>query len=899
MLAMYRAFLPSPALEAGRRSLRVRCITATTTAAGLRHPALPLRPFSSTTAGPAAAKAQTRRPAGQSRKHAGPPTSGKGRNKANLRSLTRSAPAPAAAAARKAAGFRLDREQFPAFPAGLFSDQAAEVESGLQQISKALDLRLKITKNHSRPTKAQHRCRVVLELGKQISNKGDAVALTRDFATKLAFDDLLGRLFRAGALSELHTALEEDVVPLMPKAEHESTYMRTKSDVYNFCAGLGLIPQFTYTPQKLHHVRLKGHRHLYRVTISVPELGIEVKAASTDPVTADIAACQNFKSEVEEKTKAGALKTADDDDVDFKGLSVSTASDFFKFHRRKMHTHANMVIDIKPNYLQMSGLQKASIEVNGKACDATIVMKVKQNLEKLAELVAAVLLARDEPHLVPGFQQALEQGGGRVRNEVPGVDIELRESAINSMWKNSWDPRATEKDKNAGPATDEFESRPFDRRRMYPGPRKDELNATLKQEVEHFRTDPKFSDLRAQLASLPMTQYREKVLTMIEDTETPYSIVVGATGSGKTTQVPQILLNDAISRGEGADCSIICTQPRRIAATSVARRVAAERGQSVGQSVGYQVRFDSSRPRRNGGITFCTTGILLEQLKADSDGVLDYASHILVDEVHERDLPIDFLMTVLKKAVADRQARGLRVPKIVLMSATLDTELFATYLSSKDSQGTTVVPAPSISVPGRTFPVESRFLDDIMSDLNQSHGRQMQKILSRDAKLTQYLDNELHLQRGPQPLAGNNQSADAVPVVDWSNRISTVGDDDTAAQDRLEAIVPVGLVAATIARIAETTETGAILAFLPGLQEILDTEKALMLDDFDQGFQDGSKFRICLLHSSVPREDQAAAFDVPPPGCRKIILSTNIAETSVTVPDVQHVVDAGKLREKR
>ena len=168
--------------------------------------------------------------------------------------------------------------------------------------------------------------------------------------------------------------------------------------------------------------------------------------------------------------------------------------------------------------------------------------------------------------------------------------------------------------------------------------------------------------------------------------------------------MPQILFEEAIKRSQGSACNIICTQPRRIAATSVAHRVAAERNEALRKTIGYQIRFDAKVPYEPFGITYCTTGILLEKLKHDPDGVLDSVSHVIIDEVHERDVDIDFLMIVLKRALRVRQAEGREVPKVVLMSATIDSDLFARYFSQSDGAGKPQ-PCPTLSVPGRTYPV--------------------------------------------------------------------------------------------------------------------------------------------------------------------------------------------------
>ena len=130
-------------------------------------------------------------------------------------------------------------------------------------------------------------------------------------------------------------------------------------------------------------------------------------------------------------------------------------------------------------------------------------------------------------------------------------------------------------------------------------------------------------------------------------------VVSGETGCGKTTQVPQFLLDDMIESERGASCSIICTQPRRISAVSVAERVADERGEKIGQSVGYQIRLESKKSAST-RLLFCTTGILLRRLQGDPE--LRGVSHVVVDEAHERDLNIDLTLMVLRDVVRRSRA---------------------------------------------------------------------------------------------------------------------------------------------------------------------------------------------------------------------------------------------------
>lgn len=360
---------------------------------------------------------------------------------------------------------------------------------------------------------------------------------------------------------------------------------------------------------------------------------------------------------------------------------------------------------------------------------------------------------------------------------------------------------------------------------------------------------------------LPMNDFAQDVLDTVASNH--YSIIVGETGSGKTTQVPQILLDKAIDDGRGAGVNIICTQPRRIAATSVATRVAAERGEALGQTVGYHVRHDARLPSYGGSITYCTTGILLKQLQHSPDEVFDATSHIVLDEVHERDISLDFTLIILKRIMIDRSQRGKHCPKLILMSATLDTETLKDYFQDK-RLGNLAAPSHPLHVPGRIFPVQRHLLNDIMNELEATYSsQQLEPITTLD---TRYLQTETAFSPEDEPTTTNTGQ------------------------------LSLGLLTTLVAHIVKTTESGAILVFLPGMREIvmvkdmLQTSRPLGVD-----FDDANRFMILKLHSMID-QDQRTVFKPAPLGVRKIILATNMAETSITIPEVTAVVDSGLVR---
>ncbi|VDL88865.1 unnamed protein product [Schistocephalus solidus] len=200
------------------------------------------------------------------------------------------------------------------------------------------------------------------------------------------------------------------------------------------------------------------------------------------------------------------------------------------------------------------------------------------------------------------------------------------------------------------------------------------LSEELKSDLLEQMRSPQYLSMSVKRAKLPTFAKKQEIVETINSNQVV--VISGETGCGKTTQIPQYLLEDAILRGDGSCTRIVVTQPRRISAISVAERVASERGQELGEDVGYQIRLETVPPRRRqGSLLFCTTGIVLQWFH--SDPLLKGISHILVDEVHEREMLGDFLITMLKRIAPQRP--DLR---IVLMSATLNAELFSSFFGN-------------------------------------------------------------------------------------------------------------------------------------------------------------------------------------------------------------------------
>ncbi|XP_062334436.1 3'-5' RNA helicase YTHDC2 isoform X1 [Osmerus eperlanus] len=523
--------------------------------------------------------------------------------------------------------------------------------------------------------------------------------------------------------------------------------------------------------------------------------------------------------------------------------------------------------------------------------------------------------------------------------------------------------------------------------------------------------------------SLPVYERQEEIVQVIKDNRVV--LVVGETGSGKTTQIPQFLLDDCSKNG--IPCRIFCTQPRRLAAIAVAERVAAERGESIGQTIGYQIRLES-RVSPKTLLTFCTSGVLLRTLMA-GDATLTTVTHVIVDEVHERDGLSDFLLTKMRDML-----QKMPTLKLILSSAALDVDLFLRYFGS----------CPVIHIKGRPFEVKELFLEDILRTTGYANKDMMKykKEIQREEKqqtsLTEWCnvrgrgsrkkthrewsagsscflhENDLlddggdgvfnqhnekdtgsldpwllkemdacisdiflnqdadafvqlfnlilsenvsvdymHSEKSATPLmvaasrgfishveqllsmgaSVNLKSSNGWTAQDWAKHfdqfeavdlleshqsslesgkldelslVQSASNELSAEDQELLKVyhhsfddekVDLDIIMHLLHNICTSSDDGAVLIFLPGYDEIVGLRDRILYDD--KRFVDHSqRYLVFTLHSNMQTSDQKKVLKNTPVGVRKIILSTNIAETSITVNDVVFVIDSGKVKEK-
>ncbi|XP_004627688.1 putative ATP-dependent RNA helicase DHX57 [Octodon degus] len=421
-------------------------------------------------------------------------------------------------------------------------------------------------------------------------------------------------------------------------------------------------------------------------------------------------------------------------------------------------------------------------------------------------------------------------------------------------------------------------------------------NSKICKQFQMKQGSRQFQSVLQERQSLPAWEERETILKLLRKHQVV--VISGMTGCGKTTQIPQFILDDSLSGPPEKVANIICTQPRRISAISVAERVAKERAERVGLTVGYQIRLESVKSSAT-RLLYCTTGVLLRRLEGDS--TLQGVTHVIVDEVHERTEESDFLLLVLKDIVSQRPTL-----QVILMSATLNAELFSEYFNS----------CPVITIPGRTFPVDQFFLEDAVSmtryvlhdgspyvrSVKQMEKEKLKARRSRTA--FEEVEEDLRLSLHLQDL---ESVKDAVPdqQLDFKQLLVRYKGISKSVIKTMSIMdfekVNLELIEALLEWIVDGKHSyppGAILVFLPGLAEIKMLYEQLQSNALFNNRR-SNRCVIHPLHSSLSSEEQQAVFIKPPAGVTKIIISTNIAETSITIDDVVYVIDCGKMKEKR
>ena len=350
---------------------------------------------------------------------------------------------------------------------------------------------------------------------------------------------------------------------------------------------------------------------------------------------------------------------------------------------------------------------------------------------------------------------------------------------------------------------------------------------------------------------LPVSQMRDDLARVIAENQVV--IVAGETGSGKTTQLPKICLQLGRER-------IGHTQPRRIAARTIAERISEELGGELGDLVGYQVRF-TDRVSERTRIKLMTDGILLAEMHRDRD--LKKYDTIILDEAHERSLTIDFLLGYLKQLLPRRPDL-----KVIITSATIDPESFSRHFGG----------APIVEVSGRTYPVEVRYRP-LVADAEEPADEDELDFDDPDAAAPKTKENRGSGGRNPAPKGSESKN-----LLRFRNAAGSGGRED---RDVIEGIND------ALDELAGEAP-GDVLVFLSGENEIRDAEDAIKGRNLP-----GTE--VLPLYGRLSAADQHRVFERSSmPGLRRrVVLATNVAETSLTVPGIKYVIDAGTARISR
>lgn len=393
----------------------------------------------------------------------------------------------------------------------------------------------------------------------------------------------------------------------------------------------------------------------------------------------------------------------------------------------------------------------------------------------------------------------------------------------------------------------------------------------LRDDFIRQQASPAYQTMLKQRQSLPIASFRRQIIDTLESSQVV--VLSGETGCGKSTQLPAYILEDQLSRGQA--CKIYVTEPRRISAISLAQRVSQELGErrgavgTQGSLVGYSIRLEAQMSSTT-RLAYVTNGIALRMLEGGSSGrrtAFDEVTHIVVDEVHERSIDSDFLLIVLKQLIQQRPDL-----KVVLMSATLDADKISAFFGG----------CPTLSVPGRTFPVSVHHLEDAVElsryHIDESSPYAVKARLASAKKLEweEADDSDAEPQEDPTKLSSAKYSASTVATVNLLD----------SRQIPYDLIVRL-LETICIERPEYQAFSAAILIFMPGLAEIRKLNERLQT----HGHFGSAEYIIFPLHSTISSEGQGAVFDIPPPGVRKIV----ICESSLRVARSSQLQTSPKL----
>lgn len=352
-------------------------------------------------------------------------------------------------------------------------------------------------------------------------------------------------------------------------------------------------------------------------------------------------------------------------------------------------------------------------------------------------------------------------------------------------------------------------------------------------------------------------------------------IILSPVGSGKTTQVPQMILDNALMSGSGMGINIICSHPNHSLVEPLASQVASERSGKQSGSIGYDLYEETKLPRGWGSITYCATATLLKRFLEDPEYFLSSFSHVIIDDVHEPQKDTELVLTLLRKSIRARKSAGMDFPKLVLLGAASEASRLVKYLRDR-GRSKYALEVKELKLGGPIFDVQHHYLHDVLLELSRIPSYAPTSMLLNEKyehRIQNYIQEEMDF-AGLQ--AGELKSHRFNPPI--FRHLPDHG--------------VVGLVALTIAHLVATKPPGDILAFLP-LSSTVD-EAAILLRQMKPAnvdFEDSCRFRIVKVYS----QSQDSMSEPVPSGCVRVILTATAIALSVKLPNITYVVDSGKV----
>lgn len=361
----------------------------------------------------------------------------------------------------------------------------------------------------------------------------------------------------------------------------------------------------------------------------------------------------------------------------------------------------------------------------------------------------------------------------------------------------------------------------------------------LKEKDEVRKSSPQYKMMQDIRSKLPAWNKKDLIVKLVNENDVV--LITGETGSGKSTQVVQFILDNIINTNTASDASILCTQPRRISAIGLGERVSEERCVKCGDEVGYIIR-GVNKTGKTTRIKFMTTGVLVRMLQSDKSLLKN--TYVVVDEVHERSIDTDLVITLLKSFLG-------KVPgmKLIMMSATVNVELLRQFFPN----------LATCHIEGRTFPIKDIYLEEILLNLDFK--------IKKDRFRNSYSEDGLSGDEYLKP--GANSRFFKEGNINYDLVVQVVSHVDSQL-------------------LAEKND-GSIIVFMPGVAEINKCCNMIMNNDSK------NHFIVLPLHSALSPDDQKKVFrkfDAK----RKVVLATNIAETSITIDDCVAIIDTGKVK---